>query len=131
MTPNSYLRSNATHIVGGLAPPPGVTPNFVNPDSLHTEWVLTLSTCIIFPTIFIMLRTYTKLILIKSHGWEDCKHTTQRLEFSDGIADPLIDTSFIAWVCLPLICSIFSGGQSTLLETDNSLSARIDRVPCH
>lgn len=73
MTPNSHLSSNATHIVGGLAPPPGVTPNFVNPDSLHTEWVLTISICLVFPTIFIILRMYTKLILIKSLGWEDCK----------------------------------------------------------
>ena len=65
--------SNATHIIGGLPPPPGVTPNFVNPESLHTEWVLMMSMCLTFTTIFICVRMYTKLVIIKSHGWEDCK----------------------------------------------------------
>lgn len=67
------LHSNATHIVGGLRPPPGVTPNFVNPESLRKEWILSLVTCFFLPTFFIFIRVYTKLIIIKSHGWEDCK----------------------------------------------------------
>lgn len=67
------LHSNATHIVGGLRPPPGIIPNFANPESLHTEWILSLVTCFFPPTFFVFIRAYTKLIIIKSHGWEDCK----------------------------------------------------------
>ncbi|MCJ1424105.1 hypothetical protein MMC29_001992 [Sticta canariensis] len=81
--------SNATSIIGGLPPPPGVTPNFVNPESLHSEWVLMMSMCLAFTTIFVGLRLYTKLVIIKSHGWEDY-------------------TSFIAWVTLPSISSLLA-----------------------
>lgn len=67
------LHSNATHIVGGLRPPPGVTPNFVNPENLRTVWIVSLVACFFPPTFFIFIRVYTKLIIMKSHGWEDCK----------------------------------------------------------
>lgn len=72
------LHSNATHIVGGLPPPPGVTPNFVNPENLHKQWILSLVTCFFPPTFFILIRVYTKLIIMKSHGWEDCKFCLAR-----------------------------------------------------
>lgn len=73
--------SNATHtIVGkmsgqtpGMKPPPGVVPNFEHPpESLRAYWILMISACWTFSTIFVALRLYTKLILTKSHGWEDC-----------------------------------------------------------
>lgn len=73
--------SNATSIIGGLPPPPGVTPNFVNPESLHSEWVLMMSMCLTFTTIFVFLRMYTKLVIIKSHGWEDCKLRPNDLKY--------------------------------------------------
>lgn len=38
-----------------------------------------MSMCLIFSTIFVCIRMYTKLVIIKSHGWEDY-------------------TSFIAWL---------------------------------
>lgn len=68
---------DASHAGGhpspAMAPPPGVVPNFENPESLRKWWILMMCMCMSFSTIFILLRLYTKLILIKSHAWEDCE----------------------------------------------------------
>lgn len=58
----------------GMKPPPGVKPNFENPESLRSYWILMMCTCWTFSTVFVALRFYTKLIIIKSHGWEDCRY---------------------------------------------------------
>lgn len=57
-----------------MRPPPGVRPNLKNP-SIHffEERLLTMTLCLTFTTLFVMMRMYTKLFVIKSHGWEDCK----------------------------------------------------------
>ena len=65
----------------GLKPPPGVIPNFVNPESLRTYWILMMCMCWTFTTLFVALRLYTKLVLTKSHGWEDCMQSIHRKEF--------------------------------------------------
>lgn len=57
----------------GLPPPPGVTPNFVNPESVTGQAHVVFVMCLVFSTLFVFLRMYTKLILLKSHGWEDCE----------------------------------------------------------
>lgn len=59
--------------IGGLPPPPGVTPNFVNPESARGQAHVVFIMCLVFSTLFVSLRMYTRLILIKSHGWEDCE----------------------------------------------------------
>lgn len=57
-----------------MAPPPGVTPNLVNPPVYwFKEWTLTAAVSITITTLFIMMRIYTKLFLIRNHAWEDCK----------------------------------------------------------
>lgn len=59
--------------IGTIPPPPGVTPNFDNP-VLHgyRTWAIDSSVCIVFSSLFVLMRIYTKFILIKTHGWEDC-----------------------------------------------------------
>ena len=53
--------------------PPGVTPNYTNPDSIGNEIVVESMTLIAFATVFVALRMFMKLRVIKKHGWDDCK----------------------------------------------------------
>ncbi|MCJ1264234.1 hypothetical protein MMC22_004105 [Lobaria immixta] len=57
--------------IGGLPPPPGVTPNFVNPENHTVQGHVVFIMCLVLSTLFVVLRTYTRFILLKSHGWED------------------------------------------------------------
>ena len=56
------------------APPAGVTPNFDSPENqavaLYVVATLTLS----FATIAVVIRIYSKHVLLHSTGYEDCKH---------------------------------------------------------
>lgn len=56
-----------------VVPPPGVTPNFINPYSQRNYSIITLIICLTVGTLLVWIRIYTKLCIIKSHGWEDCK----------------------------------------------------------
>lgn len=55
-----------------LRPPPGVKSNFVNPPNMDFIVILTISICTSFSTIAILLRLYTKLIVIRKVVFEDC-----------------------------------------------------------
>ena len=66
-------QASPTPQIGGLPPPPGVTPNFENPESVSGQAHLVFVMCLVFSTLFVMLRMFTRLILFKTHGWEDCE----------------------------------------------------------
>ena len=66
-------QANSAAQIGGLPPPPGVTPNFANPESVTTQGHVVFTMCLVISTLFVLLRTYTRFILLKSHGWEDCE----------------------------------------------------------
>ncbi|MCJ1458495.1 hypothetical protein MMC28_008868, partial [Mycoblastus sanguinarius] len=68
-------------------PPPGVTPNFINPENQLAVINPTLIICLSVATIFVWLRIYTKFLINKSHGDEDY-------------------TSFIAWSGFVGYCTI-------------------------
>ena len=53
-------------------PPPGVTPNLVNPFYLRTDHTVTFSLCLAVSTIAVALRFFTKLYLMKQFRAEDC-----------------------------------------------------------
>ena len=55
----------------GLPPPPGIQPDFVSPYSLWPFYAETGSLCIIVVTIFVAMRVYTKMFLLKSVTTED------------------------------------------------------------
>ncbi|KAI9842653.1 MAG: hypothetical protein M1837_007020 [Sclerophora amabilis] len=55
----------------GLAPPPGVTPNLVNPDNLDVYLVVSLTLCLTLTTLAIGTRMYTKGFITRSLGWDD------------------------------------------------------------
>ena len=64
-----------------MKPPPGVTPNLEHP-SVHflSVRLLTMTMCLAFTTLFVMMRMYTKLFVVKGHGWEDCKPAIYMIE---------------------------------------------------
>lgn len=55
----------------GLPPPPGVEPTFLEPYSLWPYYAETGALCIVTLTIFVAMRVYTKVFLLKSLTLED------------------------------------------------------------
>ena len=57
-----------------MKPPPGLTPNLKNPPKhFFADRLVTMVLCLTFATLFVAMRMYTKLFVMKRHGWEDCK----------------------------------------------------------
>lgn len=54
------------------APPAGVTPNFSDPTNLNGLVILVLVLCLVFATMAVLMRVYTKCFLIRSWDYEDC-----------------------------------------------------------
>lgn len=67
------LTMNPLKHIPALAPPTGVTPNFVNPQSQASMMVVTSSICLILITILSLLRFYTNLWIKKSVKADDSK----------------------------------------------------------
>lgn len=61
-------------IVGARAPPPGVKPNFINPESRQNEMVAANAACLTIGILFLLMRLWTRLFLTRSIGWDDCKY---------------------------------------------------------
>ena len=59
-------------IMGGLPPPHGVTPNFVDPYNEKQYITATLTTCLTVSTLLVCTRLYTKIVIMTSHASEDC-----------------------------------------------------------
>ena len=56
-------------------PPAGVIPNFDNPkEILKTVFHAVLGVELFLTTCAVIMRIYTKRILLRSMGYEDCKH---------------------------------------------------------
>ena len=60
---------------GAAAPPLGITPDFEDPPNRNSQILAVAGFTIAISTLFVGLRTYTRLVLIKRHGWEDCEYT--------------------------------------------------------
>lgn len=57
-----------------IPPPPGVTPNLVNPPAYGVdEWTFSASVCLSVTTLIVAIRVYTRLCLSRTRLWEDCK----------------------------------------------------------
>ena len=71
--------------IGGLPPPSGVIPNFTDPDSITTIAIVVAIVFLSLTTVTTSIRCYTKLFLIRKHGWDDCqlKHIYSSENFVD------------------------------------------------
>ena len=55
-----------------LPPPPGVTPNFVNPENLDNLTIAIFTLCMILATLTVILRMWTKICIIRQTSMDDC-----------------------------------------------------------
>ena len=60
--------------VPALAPPHGVVPNFIDPESRAPGVIMALGIITAIMLIFVILRMYTKSFVTKAIGWEDGMH---------------------------------------------------------
>lgn len=60
-------------LMGALPPPPGITPNFIDPYSIEEGLKAVLILLVVLTTLSTAIRLHTKFLIIKTHGWEDCK----------------------------------------------------------
>ena len=59
--------------IGALPAPSGITPNFIDPYSIQTSLIMSGVLCLTLTTLTTAIRLYTKLLIIKAHGWADCR----------------------------------------------------------
>lgn len=59
--------------VPAMAPPPGVIPNFKNPESKAYESITTTAVCVSLMMPFFALRIYSRVFVTRSLGWDDCE----------------------------------------------------------
>lgn len=58
--------------VPAMAPPPGMTPNFIDPPNLQHVVILILTVCTSLATLTVMLRIFTKIFIIHQTTFDDC-----------------------------------------------------------
>lgn len=100
--------------LGGLPPPPGVTPNFVDPPSRQGQIIAAVGICLAFTTLLVCVRLYTVFCIIKSHGWADCEYNASALEDQPNLG--YLDCSFISWVFTFSLPSISMTGRRIKLS---------------
>lgn len=82
-----------------LAPPPGITPNFIDPPSGAYIVVITTVIFLLLTTPLVCLRVFIRHWINRRLWWDDCKFPLQvPLCQKSGYAQPSIDTSILAWV---------------------------------
>ncbi|KAL8768286.1 MAG: hypothetical protein Q9209_005425 [Squamulea sp. 1 TL-2023] len=67
-------------------PPPGVIPDFQDPFTLRPYWIVTAALGLVATGIFLALRLYTKIVVVKKLRWEDYTCTLGSLFFAIWIA---------------------------------------------
>lgn len=53
-------------------PPPGVIPDFQDPFTVRPYWIVTAALGLVSSGVFLALRMYTKIAIVKKCRWEDC-----------------------------------------------------------
>ncbi|KAF2234992.1 hypothetical protein EV356DRAFT_532274 [Viridothelium virens] len=61
----------ANRIVGALPPPPGVTPNFVNPPNHDANTIALHTVCLTLITFFVGMRVGVRAFVLRQVGWDD------------------------------------------------------------
>lgn len=56
-----------------LAPPPGVTPDFIHPASIAQESIIISAICMALMVFFVIIRVCSKLRNLSLFGWDDCE----------------------------------------------------------
>ena len=73
MSPEQTQAALRTLLEGpAMSPPVGVVPNFEDPANLDVYVTLTITLCVAFSTVAVVLRMYTKVFILRVLAWEDC-----------------------------------------------------------
>ena len=73
MSPEQTQAALRTLLEGpAMSPPAGVAPNFDDPANLDIYVILTITLCVAFSTVAVVLRMYTKVFILRVLAWEDC-----------------------------------------------------------
>ena len=74
-SPISQQQKEHETLLNGPAgrPPAGIQPNFVDPANLDTVIYFTKAIALTVVTLAIFIRIYTRHILLRSMGYDDCK----------------------------------------------------------
>jgi hypothetical protein len=62
-----------------MTPPPGVTSNLVNPESIAYKQTITTSVILAIMMLFVFNRIYVKAWLVRKMSWDDGMHTSKIL----------------------------------------------------
>uniref|UniRef100_A0A8H7NLW4 Rhodopsin domain-containing protein n=1 Tax=Bionectria ochroleuca TaxID=29856 RepID=A0A8H7NLW4_BIOOC len=65
------MTDTASNDTPAADPPPGVTPNFVNPPSLHSVNLGVSIACLVLMIVVVGVRTYTKAVILRDMRHED------------------------------------------------------------
>jgi hypothetical protein len=69
----SLMLSRRDEVVGAIPPPPGITPNFVDPPSRAHIVIVVNAVCSILSVSFVGLRSYTAVSITRQVRIDDCK----------------------------------------------------------
>ena len=69
--PASALQDPAIFELPALPPPPGVIPDFTNPESNGESLIITGAILLTFVIVAVASRAYTKLCIIQKMSWDD------------------------------------------------------------
>ena len=98
-TPSTSLNpEQLQELLNGPAgtPPVGVIPNLDDPPNLDTYVILTITVCMTFATVAVLLRIYTKILITRSLAYEDCKW----LYLTSVMILKSLDVIVLAWVSI-------------------------------
>ena len=74
--------SQAFRVTGALPPPPGVTPNFVDPPSQDAVIIAVHAVLLALATLFVSMRGLLRAFVLRSFGWDDGKLVVQALQMT-------------------------------------------------
>jgi hypothetical protein len=66
-------------ITPAMPPPAGQTSNFINPDYASTKFIAVNSVFLPLALIALIVRTWTRLFVVRSFRWDDCAYLTFQL----------------------------------------------------
>ncbi|KAI8401268.1 hypothetical protein FOFC_18137 [Fusarium oxysporum] len=72
------MNSTDSSTVGAYPPPPGVVPNFTNPESIASRVVLAAALSPVFTIPIVLLRLYTSRFIIKCWHLDDCRSPSSK-----------------------------------------------------
>ena len=59
-----------------LPPPPGVMPNFMDPENQNQPLIVVASLLLVIMGAIVLNRAYCKIFIVRKYSWDDCMPNT-------------------------------------------------------